>query len=73
MKFEFPQHIFEKKNSNIRSHENPSNESRVVAFRLIDGHDEANVRFSKFLRTHLKSYMFFLYETAIIRLQVLEI
>jgi len=36
------------KYSNIKFHENPSSEGRVVAFDEADGHDEGNNRFSQF-------------------------
>jgi hypothetical protein len=50
MIFEFSQQIFESF-SNIIFHENPSS---VHAERRKDWHDEANNRFSQFLRTRLK-------------------
>jgi len=37
MKLEFPGQFFEKKNSNIKSHENPSSGSRVVLWGYTDG------------------------------------
>ena len=45
---------FRKKSSNIKFHENPSSGSRAVPCGQTDRHDEANGRFKKILRTHLK-------------------
>ena len=39
---------FLKKNSNIKFHENPSSESRVVPYWQTGKYDEANIRFSQF-------------------------
>jgi len=47
MKLEFFRQIFEKY-SNIKFHENPSSESRVVPCGQTDRHDEANDRISQF-------------------------
>jgi hypothetical protein len=47
MALEFSQNILEK-SSNIKFHENPSSESRVVPCGQTDRHDEANSRFSQF-------------------------
>jgi hypothetical protein len=46
MELEFSVQIFEK-SPNIKFHQNPSSESRVVPFELTGGHDEANSRFSQ--------------------------
>jgi len=55
MKLEFSRQIFEKKNSNIKFHENLSNGSRVVqrgwasrADGQAERHDKANSSFSEF-------------------------
>jgi len=47
MKLEFSRQSFEKY-TNIKFHENPSSESRVVSCEETDRHDEANSRFSQF-------------------------
>ena len=47
MHLDFVRQILEK-SSNIKFHQNPSFGSRVVSFGQIDGHDEANSRFSQF-------------------------
>jgi len=52
MNLEFSRQIFEKKNSNIKFHKYPSNESRVDLIRTdpdrwMDRHDKANSRFSQ--------------------------
>jgi len=54
IKLVFSRQIFEK-SSNIKFHKNPSSGSRVVPCGQTDGHDEANNRFSQFLRTRLKT------------------
>ena len=48
MEIELSWQSFEKKNSNIKFHENPSSGIRVAACGQTDGHDEANSRFSEF-------------------------
>jgi hypothetical protein len=53
MKLEFSRK-FSEKYSNTIFHENPSSGSRVVPCGQTDRHDEANSRFSRFLRTRLK-------------------
>jgi len=56
MKIEFYRKIFEKYSS-IKFNKNPSSGRRVVPCgqRETVRHDEANSRFSQFLRTHLKA------------------
>jgi hypothetical protein len=54
MKLEFSRQIFEKKQSNIKFHENPSSGSRAVLCGRTDRHYEANSRFFEILRTHVK-------------------
>jgi hypothetical protein len=53
MNLEFSQQILEKY-PNIKCHENPSIESRVVPYGRTDGHDEANSLFSPFCEIALK-------------------
>jgi len=55
MHLEFSQQIFEKY-PNIKCHENPSNESRVVLCGRMDRHDETNSRFSPFCQSALKPF-----------------
>ena len=50
MKLEFSRQIFEKY-SNIKFHENPYSGNRVVPCGQTDRHDEANSRFTHYLRT----------------------
>jgi hypothetical protein len=47
MQFEFSQLVFEE-SSNIKFHQNPSSESRVVPCGQTDGHDEGNNRLPQF-------------------------
>jgi len=54
MKREFSRQIFEKY-SNIKFREYPSRGSRVVPCGQTDRHDEANGRFSQFLRKRLEA------------------
>jgi hypothetical protein len=49
MKLERTPQTFEK-SSNIKFHQNPSSGSQAVPCGLIDGHDEANSRFSNFAK-----------------------
>jgi hypothetical protein len=61
MELEFSRKFFEKKkkSSNIKFHQNPSSGSRTVPCgktdRRMDGHDEANNRFSQFCERILKN------------------
>jgi len=57
MKLEFSQQIFGK-STNIKFHENPSNESRVVLCGPKDRRHEANSRFSQFCNMTAKTNLF---------------
>jgi hypothetical protein len=59
MKLEFCRQIFEKY-SDMKFHENPSSESRVVPRRQTDGHDNVNSRFFAFFFSRKRPKMVFI-------------
>ena len=54
-------YIFSKYTHNIKFHENPSSESRVVLFRRTDRYDEAIVAFHNFAKASKKTIIFQIY------------
>ena len=63
IKIEFSQHSFEKY-SNVKSHENPSNGSRVVLCGQTDRHYESYSRFSNISNAPIKEERSFVVLTA---------
>jgi hypothetical protein len=57
MKLEFSQQVFDKY-QNIKFHDNPSSESRVVPYGQKDEHHKPNSRFSQFCERDLKVHIF---------------